>query len=66
MKLYGTIRIDLMEQAEGLAITKDLIQTAQNKASTGTAPYTRRPRASLQSSTRIMPPVTQSLYHNHF
>ena len=66
VKLYGTVRIDLMEQAEGLAITKEQIQTAQTKASTGTTPYTRRPRALLQSPTRTMPPVTQSLYHNQF
>lgn len=66
MKLYGSVRINLMEQAEGLAITKEQLQTALTKSANNTGPRTQRPRALLQSPTRTMPPVTQSLYHNQF
>ena len=55
-----------MEQAKGLAISKEQLQTALTKSTSGAGPRAQRPRVLLQSPIRTMPPVTQSLYHNQF
>ncbi|KAL0035198.1 hypothetical protein WJX79_005676 [Trebouxia sp. C0005] len=66
VKLYGTVRVNLLEQAEGMCITKAQIQAALSQSPSGVHPSTNRPRALPHSPTRIVPPVTHSLYQNHY
>ncbi|DBB09190.1 TPA: Bardet-Biedl syndrome 5 protein, variant 4 [Trebouxia sp. C0006] len=66
LKLYGTVRVNLLEQAEGMCITKAHIQAALSQSPSGVHPSTKRPRALPHSPTRILPPVTHSLYQNQY
>jgi len=66
LKLYGTVRVNLLEQAEGMSITKAQIQAALSQSPSGVHPSTNRPRALPHSPTRIVPPVTHSLYQNQY
>ncbi|KAL0025169.1 hypothetical protein WJX77_004596 [Trebouxia sp. C0004] len=66
LKLYGTVRVNLLEQAEGMCITKAEIQAALSQSPSGVHPSTNRPRALQLSPTRIVPPVTHSLYQNQY
>ena len=66
VKLYGTVRINLLGQAEGVSITKAQIQAALSQSSLATQPSASRPRTMPHSPTRIVPPVTYSLYHNQY
>ena len=64
VKLYGTVRVSLLEQAEGMPITKAQLQAALSQSSIASHPSATRSRTMPHSPTRIMPPVTYSLYQN--
>ncbi|DBB04806.1 TPA: hypothetical protein ACH3X3_010097 [Trebouxia sp. C0006] len=64
VKLHGTVRISLLEQAEGMPIIKAQLQAALSQSSIASHPSATRPRTMPHSPTRIMPPVTYSLYQN--
>lgn len=66
VKLYGTVRINLLEQAAGMAITKAQIEEALSQSNPETHPGPNRLRTPLNSPTRRVPPVTHSLYHNQY